>query len=748
MRVEDARLLTGHGKYTADLRPVGRLHAAILRSPHAHARLLHVELSAARAAQGVVGGFTAADMGAVRPLPSMPTANEVFANAVGLEVHEPPVALLASERLLYVGQPIAVVVASSRAEAEDALELIEIEVEILPAVVECEDALAGPELHHDVPGNVAARLELRRGRPSASSPSSTVRTRLRIGRHSSVPMETRGVVAVPDTVTGRIELFTSTQIPHRVRSSVCAALGWREDRMRVVTPDVGGGFGTKANVYPEEAIMAFCADALGRPVSWIEDRSEHMVAAAQSRDQVHDVQLDVASDGRILSYRDDFLVNIGSHNLWTVGVIANTALHATGPYKVPFLHVTGRALVTNKSPTAQYRGAGRPEACFAIERALDMAARQLGLGRFEIRRRNLIRPEDMPYVAGYPQRDGVPVVLANSDYPAVLDRAHELAEPATWASLRSEVESRGERFGTGYATYIEATGRGPYEGAVVRICSDGSVEVATGAASAGQGHHTTLARVCARVFDIDSARVRVITGDTDAIARGVGSFASRTAVVAGNAVLAASRELLLRASELAAEVLGCEPSAVAWSNGRASSEGGASVGLAELSAAHGPELPLEACVYFEPRTVEWTMGAHVAAVAVNARTGGVRILRYSSAHDTGDVLDEKIVAGQLVGGIVQGIGGALLEEFRYSTEGQPLSTTLADYLLPSATEVPTIRLGELKVPADNPLNLKGVGESGTIAVAAVLANAISDALGGAEMNQTPLHPAAIWRAAQ
>jgi carbon-monoxide dehydrogenase large subunit len=748
MRIEDEKLLTGRGTFAADLRPAGRLHAAILRSPHPHARLLHVDLAAARGAPGVVAALAAADLGTTHPLPPMTAPNELFAQAVQLEFHEPPVPLLADGRLLYVGQPVAVVVAASRAEAEDALELVEIDAEPLPVVVEIEDALHGPELHEGVPGNVAACLELRRGGTPPSAPDCTVRTRLRIGRHSSVPIEARGVVAVPDAVRGRIELYTSTQVPHRVRTSICAALGWPEDRMRVITPDVGGGFGTKANVYPEEAIIAFCADALGRPVAWIEDRTEHLVAAAQSRDQIHDVELKVAADGNILSYRDDFSVNLGAHNLWMVGVIANTALHATGPYKVPSLHVTGRALVTNKAPSAQYRGAGRPEACFALERALDMAARRLGLDRFEIRRRNLIRPEDMPYEAGYPQRDGMPVVLANSDYPAVLDRALELAEPATWAGLRAEAESHGERFGTGCATYIEATGRGPFEGAVVRVRTDGTVDVASGAASAGQGHHTTLARVCANVLGIDPSRVRVITGDTDAIPRGVGTFASRTAVVAGNAVLAASREVLERARELAAEALGCQTSTVVWAQGRASAEGGGSIGLAELAAVPGPEAPLEACVYFEPRTVEWTMGAHVAAVGVDSRTGRFRILRYAAAHDTADVLDEKIVEGQFLGGIVQGLGGALLEEFRYSAEGQPLSTTFADYLLPTASDVPTIRLGEVTAPADNPLNLKGVGESGIIAVAAVLANAISDALGGADLNETPLRPAAIWRAAQ
>ncbi len=746
MRVEEERFLTGRGRFLADLQPPGRVHAAFLRSPHAHARVVALDLEAVRRAPGVVAVLGPSDLPSTRSLPVMPIADARFAKAVGLEVHVPPVPLLAGDRLFYVGQPMAVVVAESRAAAEDALELAELEADPLPPLIETEAALGGADLYPDVPGNVAGRLELRQGRPSAAA--HTVRTRFEFGRQGAVPLETRGAVATPEEGTGRIVLWTSTQIPHRVRAAVADVLGWPEEQLRVVTPDVGGAFGTKANIYPEEALVALCAKQLARPVVWVEDRMEHLLASAQSRDQVHEVELGLDDAGRIVSYRDDFTINLGAHNLWLVGVLANTVLHATGPYRVPFLEVSGRAVVTNKAPTSQLRGAGRPEACFAIERALDIAARRLGIDRFDIRRRNLIRADEMPYAQGYPQRDGVPVVLEPSDYPGVFERAIELAGPEQWPALRREAAARGEHLGVGCATYTEATGRGPFEGAVVRALADGTVEVATGAASAGQGLETSLGRVCAETLEIDPARVRMINGDTDRIVRGVGSFASRTAVVAGNAVLAASRELRLRARELAAEVLGCRAQEVTWSAGRAVAPDGNAVELARLAAVAPAQAPLEATCYYEPRTVTWTMGAHVAVVSVDARTGSVRVLAYASAHDRGRNLDERIVEGQIVGGIAQGLGGALLEEFGYSADGQPQSTTLADYLLPSAAEMPTFHLADVASVTENPLGVKGVGESGIIAVAAAIANAVSDALGGAELNTVPLPPALVWRTAR
>lgn len=745
MRIEDERFLTGRGRFLADLQPAGRVHAAFLRSPHAHARVVALDLEAVRRAPGVLAVIGPSDLPSARSIPLMPLVNALFAKAMGLEVHEPPVPLLAGERLVYVGQPIAMVVAGSRAAAEDALELAELEADPLPPLIEAEDALNGPGIYPGVPGNLAGRLALRRGQPSTAA--HMVRARFQFGRQGAVPLETRGVMAMPEERTGRIMLWTSTQIPHRLRAAVAHVLGWPQEQLRVITPDLGGAFGTKGNIYPEEALVALCAKMLGRPVVWVEDRTEHLLAAAQSRDQVHEVELGLDDSGRIVSYHDDFTINLGAHNLWLVGVLANTILHATGPYRVPFLEASGRAVVTNKAPTSQLRGAGRPEACFAIERALDIAARRLGIDRFEIRRRNLIRADEMPYEQGYLQRDGVPIVLESSDYPAVFERAIELAGPDAWPALRREAAARGEDLGVGCATYTEATGRGPFEGAVVRALADGNVEVATGAANAGQGLETSLGRVCAESLEIDPARVRMTNGDTDRIARGVGSFASRTAVVAGNAVLAASRELRLRAQAVAAEALGCRAQEVTWIAGRAVGPDGTAVELARLAAIASTGAPLEATCYYTPRTVTWTMGAHVAVVSVDPRTGGVRVLAYGAAHDRGRNLDQQIVEGQILGGIAQGLGGALLEEFEYAADGQPQSTTLADYRLASAAEMPTFQLADLPSATDNPLGVKGVGESGIIAVAAAIANAVSDALGGAECNATPLSPSHVWRIA-
>lgn len=568
-------------------------------------------------------------------------------------------------------------------------------------------------------------------------------------------MEGRGALAEPDASTGRLTLWTSTQVPQRVRRSVSGILGWPDDKLHVITPDVGGGFGMKANVAAEEALVAFAADRLGRPVRWIADRAEDLTAAAQARDQVHEVELSVDDEGRILSFKDDFLVDLGAFSSRAIGIIANSALHAFGPYRMPHIDVTGRAIVTNKPPSAQYRGAGRPEVCFALERALDLAAAELGLDSFEIRRRNLVQPNEMPYPQGVPQRDGVPISYDASDYPAVLEHAIELAEPDGWPELRRQAAARGERFGVGCAAYTEATGRGPSEGARVSIDSDGSVRVVTGAASAGQGHATTLAKVCAAVLDIPVEQISVIGGDTDLMPNGVGTFASRTAVVAGNAVHQASLQVREQMIGAAADLLRLPPTELRWQSGGALAPDGRSLSMEALteayldrsrSAPHESPALFEAEFHFRPETVTWTMGMHVAAVAVDPDTGSVTILKYVSVHDGGPSLDETIVDAQMQGGITQGISGALLEEAAFSEDGQPVAITMADYLIAGSTEAPDIGLGHVFARGSNPLGIKGVGESGCVPAAAALANAISQAIGGARLDSTPLSPNVVWLA--
>jgi aerobic carbon-monoxide dehydrogenase large subunit len=407
-------------------------------------------------------------------------------------------------------------------------------------------------------------------------------------------------------------------------------------------------------------------------------------------------------------------------------------------------------VLSNKPPSAQYRGAGRPEICFALERALDLAARKLDLDPFEIRRRNMIQPEEMPYPQGVPQRDGVPIYYDASNYPAVLEKARQLATPDRWPSLRAEAEANGELFGVGYAGYMEATGRGPWENARVQVEPDGGVRIITGAAGSGQGHATTLAKICANVLELPLERIRLTEGDTDLMPEGVGTFASRTAVVAGNAVHQASLDLRDKLLALAADRLRLPPSDLRWSDGAVQALDGQTLDLAAIADA-GPRTPdtglLQAEHQFRPDTVTWTMGVAVGVVAVDPGTGGVRILRYVNVHDGGPSLDETIVEGQMQGGVIQGISGALFEEFAFDRDGQPQAITMADYQISGACEAPDIQLGHVEAPGSNPLGIKGVGESGCVPAAAALANAIANALGGAELNSTPLRPDSVWRAA-
>jgi aerobic carbon-monoxide dehydrogenase large subunit len=742
-RLDDPRLLQGHGQFVADLPRPNMLHMAVFRSPYPHARIRTLNVDAARQSPGVVMVITASDLGSTRPTPPSEVPQPDFARAVNLELRETEVHLLASERLRHVGEPVAVIVADSRAEAEDARDLIELDAEPL-AVISGEGSLSGPELYDDLPRNLAVSLSFKRGGPPSREPACVVRERFYSCRQGGNSIETRGAMAVADRASGGVTLWTSTQVPHRVRKAVSTILGWPEDRLRVITPDVGGGFGMKTHIAGEEALVAYCAEQLARPVRWIADRSEDLLGAAQARDQVHDVELAVDAEGRIQSFKDDYLTDLGASSSRTIGIVANSALHAFGPYRVPFIDISARGVLSNKPPSAQYRGAGRPEICFALERALDIAARRLGLDGFEIRRRNLIQPEEMPFSQGVPQRDGVPIAYDASDYPAVLEKALELAEPATWPALRTQAEAEGLRFGIGCAAYMEATGRGPSEGARLLVEPDGGVHIFTGAAGSGQGHATTLAKVCAAVLQIPLERISLTEGDTGLMPDGVGTFASRTAVVAGNAVHQASLDLREKLLGQAADVLKTPPTELTWSNGAARTADGRVISLAGLAGA-AQDSPLTTEFHFRPETVTWTMGVAVAIVGVDPETGGLRILRYVNAHDGGPSLDDAIVDGQIQGGAVQGISGGLLEEFVFA-EGQPQAVTMADYIIAGAVESPDVRLGHVEAPGSNPLGIKGVGESGCVPAAAALANAIADALDGAQLASTPLKPDAIWRA--
>lgn len=749
-RREDERLLRGRGTFVADLVDEHTLAVAFVRSMQAHGAIESVDVADAAAAPGVIMVATAADLG-LGPLPLLHVPDPTFAAETSFHMVDPRLECLARDRVSYVGQPVAVVVAGDRRAAEDAAELVRVTYRALPAVLDPRAALEpdSPRVHPHLADNEAARIGYSFGDVDAAraSAAAVVRRRLRIGRHAAMPMECRGVLAAtgPD---GRVDLVTSTQIPHRVRDAICLATGLPADRVRVRAVDVGGGFGGKANVYGEEAVLLALASRLGRPIAWIEDRAEHLIGAAHGRDQWHDCRLAVDAHGHILALDDDFVIDVGAGSLWTAGIIANTAIHLLGPYRIPAARISGRASFTTKTIVAQYRGAGRPEACFALERCLDAAAAALGLPPAEIRRRNLLTPHDLPYPRPIPYRDGVPIHFDGADYRAVLDAALEITSERDKAEMARRHPDLA--IGHGVADYIEATGRGPFETASVRMVGDGRFAVAAGSASSGQAHETVWAQIAAETLGVHPSLIDVRTGDTDAVPDGIGTFASRSAVVAGSAIHVAATDVVEQARDLAAKDLGCSADEITFSAGEFVTEDGSgrrdwqdlAEALSDSGSLSGAPLP-SALHRYHPATVTWTMGTHSVLVGVDRETGLCRVLRYAVAHEGGLEINPAVVLGQIQGGVAQGLGGALLEDLVYSDTGQPEVTTLADYPLIGPVEMPEVTVTHLWAPTEsNPLGVRGAGESGTIAVYAAIAGAVDDALGTLAdgIDATPITP--------
>jgi aerobic carbon-monoxide dehydrogenase large subunit len=765
-RREDDHLLRGAGRFVADLDRPGQLCAHFVRSPVAHARLLGIDATAALALPGVAGVFTALDLpaGTLPPfLWDTPPEKLVAALHPQLRPCHPP--LLAADRVRFAGQAVGVVLAVDRYLAEDAAELVEVDYDPLPAVTDPEAALApeAPLVHDGWDDNVAVRFEVRHGDAEGALAAAevVVRERFSIQRQAPLPLETRAALADHDP-DGLLTLWSTTQNAHPLRRAVSRVAGLAPERIRVVAPDVGGGFGGKGVLYPEDLIVALLALRTGWPVKWVEDRAEHLRSAIHAREQVHDVELGLDRDGRLLALRDRFLVDSGAYNPLGLVIPYNTIAHLQGPYRVAHLEAVATAVLTNKVPAAPYRGAGRPEAVFAVERAIERAARALGLDPLELRLRNLLRPDELPFRAGILYRDGEPLVLDGGDYPAALRRAAELADyagakargvrraqGAEGGSPPAGQVADGRRVGVGVACYVEGTGIGPFEGAAVRVEHDGRVLVRTGACSQGQGHATVLAQVCAERLGVDPSVVSVVSGDTAGLERGWGTVASRSAVVAGNAVAAAALAVRAQAVARAATMLEVAEADLVVEHGRVAVAGAPERGLdlGELAgAAEAGGAELAAVDYFEPPTVTWANGAHAAVVEVDPGTGEVHLLRYAVVHDCGRPINPAIVDGQVHGGVAQGIGGALFEELVYDDEGQLLSGTLADYLVPTAADMPPIALAHAETPSPlNPLGVKGVGEGGAIPGPAAIANAVEDALApsGQVVRRTPLSPAYV-----
>ena len=576
-------------------------------------------------------------------------------------------------------------------------------------------------------------------------------------RMTGVPIEARGVFAVVDPLSGVLSVWSSTQVPFAVRSAIARVLGLPEDRVRVRTPEVGGGFGVKGHAYPEDVLVPAVARALGRPVKWTETRSEHFLTAAGDRDQAHHARMAVRRDGTIVALETRFTRDHGAYPTLGEAITLNTINHLPGPYRVPAYRATGDNVVTHKTFIAAYRGAGRPEAALVLDRLLDRAARGLGMDPAELRRRNMIRPDEMPYRSGLSYRDGVPIAYDPADYVSGFDRLLGRLDYAGWRKRQRERRGSDRPLGVGLSVYVEGTGLGPFEGADVRVDPGGTVFVRVGVAAQGQAHETTLAQICAERLGVPLAHVVVLGGDTELVGFGMGTIASRVAAVAGPAVAKSADEVARRAQLVAAEQLECAPEDVVLAEGRASVRGvpdrGLPLGAVARAAVRSRALAsrgspgLSACGFFYPDSVTWAFGAHGAAVEVDVETGAVRLLAYAAVHDCGRAINPMVVEGQVHGGIAQGIGAGLQEELMYDEAGQLLTATLMDYALPRADQVPPLGVEHLEhASAVNALGIKGVGESGVIAPGAAIAGAVEDALAeyGVTVDRIPLTPARVF----
>jgi aerobic carbon-monoxide dehydrogenase large subunit len=768
LRREDRRLLTGRGQFIADFELPHMLHAVFVRSPLAHARVKAIDLSRAAAAPGVVyaiGGPELSQM--VPPVPDTQlTLPRKWTTQVQHKFINPQQPLLSHDKVRHVGEAVAVIVAVSRHAAEDAAQLVEIDLDPLPPVLDPEAALSsGTTIVHDRFGtNLIGGFTIEKGDTKTAMARAPRRLKRRFHHHryAAMPMECRGVVSLYEPRTDSVTIWSATQVVHWVRREAAAVLQLPEARVRCVALDVGGGFGVKGHVYPEDLLIPFLARRLGRPVKWIEDRREHLICSCHSRDQIHDVEVGFDGEGRILALRDSFIVDCGAWNPIGAGVVYNTAVHLPGPYKIGAIAIDARIAATNKTPNAPYRGAGRPEATFAMERAIDLVAREVGLEPAEVRLRNMIRDDEMPYAMGMPYRDGEPIVYDGGNYPAALEKALEAVGGLAAFRERQRIAlDDGRYLGLGLGCYVEGTGVGPFESALVRIEPSGKIYVSGGGCPQGQGMETIFAQIAADAWQVHPDDVVVTLADTSAIAVGFGTLASRTTVTLSAAIHGASERLRAKVFSIAANMLECDATDLELRNGKVGIMGvpGAELPLAKIAQAARPgwdhgrppgvDAGLEETYYFEPPTVTWSYAVHAVVVEVDSETGHVNIENYAVAHDCGVVVNPMLVEGQIVGGAVQGFGGALFEAIKFDAAGNPLATTLAEYMLPNAYGIPRLALLHQHSPSPrNPFGVKGVGEGGPIAPPAAISNAIADALRqfNVTFDETPIAPHQIVEA--
>jgi carbon-monoxide dehydrogenase large subunit len=745
-RTEDAALLLGRGRFVDDIPLDGTLEAAFLRASFAHARIRAIDTAAARAMPGVVAILTAADLPPRmrEPMPMLvpnPAITDLATQAC-----------LAGAEVCYVGEPVALVVADTRRRAEDAAASVAVEYEPLPAAGDVRAAVkpGAARVHAACEGNIAARFTASYGDVDAAFASAAHVFREELWQHrgGGQALEGRGVLARYDAMEDRLHVWSSTQTPHLGRNTLAELLGRDPDRVRVAAPDVGGGFGPKAVFYAEEAVVAFAALRLRRPVKWVEDRREHFCAATQERDQYWSVEIALDRAAKLLGVRGTMLHDTGAYVPWGIIMPFIAGVTVPGPYVLPAYRLDVTVAYTNKVATTPVRGAGRPQAVFAMERLMDRAARELGMDRAELRRINLIAPSQMPYAVGLVFRDGKPVVYDSGDYPACQEKALALGDWADFRARQAAALKNGRHIGIGLANYVEGTGLGPFEGVSVRVLQNGTVAVRTGAAPQGQGHKTMLAQICAERLGVALDQIAVVTGDTDAIAQGVGTFASRITPNAAPAALDAADCVRAQILALAVRVLEADAADLVLEDGRVEVRSGnrRAIGFAELariaqgmpgfSFAAGQVPGLEHTAYFTPAQAAYCNGTHVVEVEVDVETGAVEILRYAVAHDSGTLINPLIVDGQIDGAVAHGIGNALYEWMGYD----------ADYLLPGSCDVPAIVRAHIETPSPlNPLGVKGAGEGGTIPAAAAIASAIEDALApfAVRISYAPIAPYTI-----
>ena len=760
-RNEDPRLLTGQALFVDDVDLPEMLHAAFLRSPYAHARIVSIDASRARKRDGVVAIYTAEDLGDYwKPGPLLVPPPPVPGMVFNQRTQVP----LAKGKVRQLGEPLAVVVAVSRYVAEDALEDIAVEYEALPAVVDLEKALApGAALvHEDVGSNLAARVVQSKGDWEAARAQAhvVIQRRYSYDRGASAAIENRGVVAQWDLRAQRMTIWDTTQAPIPVRNGLAAMLGLSDHQVRLIAPFIGGGFGPKIMMfYPEEVVIPWIALRLEKPIKWIEDRAENFVATTQERGQIHEAEIALTRDGRILGVKDSFLHDTGAYDPYGLTVPLNSQCTLLGPYRVPNYDSEFTAVFTNKPIVTPYRGAGRQHGVFVIERLLDAAAVELGIDRVEIRRRNFLRPDAFPHNHEIIYQDFAPLYYDSGNYEPVLDKALVMIG---WDQFKKEEQPRlraaGRSAGIGIVAYVEGTGIGPFEGARVQVQTSGKVTVVTGIGTQGQGHFTVFAQVAAAQLGVEVKDIEVVTGDTDQFHWGTGTFASRGAVVAGNAVHEAAKLVRGKTLKLAAELLEASEEDLELANGAVRIKGAPerSIALGELARQANPmrgavkpgtEPGLEATSYFGPYRGATASGVHACIVEVDPETMNVELKKYVVVHDCGVVLNPLLVDGQVHGGVAQGIGNAFYEQLVFDDNGQLLNGSFMDFLLPTALDVPRVEVGHEETPSPlNALGTKGAGEAGAIPVGALFAQAVEDALAipGFEIREIPLKPSRLW----